>query len=333
MEPSTLLTDATAAYNAGRMGIKIVNLIHKEFSSSGLEFIHPEIRFKSNESKLEFTSGMNFKKRFLPGGKITIELPAPIRYTLFSLVPYQPLHNAIQIFNGKMTLDRDVLNIYNEGFLITLEYNFERDDVIRNLVYTSSPKDSVKDKMNNGESDSYWLHAELKTVEALKKIYSVIRIEDVELGVEVTVREHLRDLFDENIKMEFLMNAKFSSKDRNERAKAIYYREHHQPRIKGDINKIIYDINDLFQPSKFRSYVNLEGNSYRYKNCQKGITISDPIGPIVLPNYMSVITSTDLTMDEPAKEGKLIYKRTRFKDKIEKILNQQSESQIKYKKG
>ena len=127
------------------------------------------------------------------------------------------------------------------------------------------------------------------------------------------------------------MNAKFSSKDRNESAKAIYYKQHHKQKIKGDINKVIYDINELFQPSKFRSYLSLEGDKFRYKGCQKGLTFSDPIGPIVLPNYMSVVSSTDLTLDEPAKDGKLIYKKTRFKKKVEKILNQPSEFQPKYR--
>jgi hypothetical protein len=332
LDPSTLVADGTAAFNAGKEGIKLINLLYERFSTSGIEFIHPEIRLNASQSRIEFTSGMNFKKRFLSTGKIKADLPAPKKFSLVSLFPYQPINDAITVINGKMIIDRDVLNKFQNGFQISLEYNLDWEDAIRNLVYTSIPRDSVRDGINNGESDYYWLHAELKTVESLKKIYSVVRIEDVELGVEVTVREHLRDLFDESIKMELLMNAKFSSKDRNERAKAIYYRQHHQPRLKGDINKIIYDINDLFQPSKFRSYVGLEGSNYRYKNCQKGITISDPIGPIVLPNYMSVITSTDLTLEEPAKEGKLIYKRTRFKDKIEKILNQQSETQIKYKK-
>ena len=247
-------------------------------------------------------------------------------------MPYQPLHDGYKIINGKICLDKDVLAGYNDGFRLSLEYNFEKDEAIKDLVYTSSPKDGLRDDLNNEESDAYWLHAELKTVKLLKKIYSSIRIEDVELGVEVTVKEHLRDLFDEDVKMELMMNAKFSSKDRNESSKAIIYRQHHRPKLKGDINRVIYDINELFQPSKFRSYLTLEGGKFRYKNCQKGITFSDPIGPIVLPNYMSVVSSTDLTLDDPAKDGKLIYKKTQFKNKVEKILNQPSEFQPKYRR-
>ena len=332
MDPSTLILDARNAYTIGREGIKILSSIRDKFSKAGVEILHPEIRINSSEAKFEFTSGIEFKRSFFQKGIVSLDLPAPLRISLFSLVPYRPLHEGYKIINGKIGLDRDVLAGYNDGFRISLEYNFVKDEAIKDLVYTSSPKDSIRDDLINEESDAYWLHAQLKTVELLKRIYSSIRIEDVELGVEVTVKEHLRDLFDEDVKMELMMNATFSSKDRNESSKAITYRIHHRPKLKGDINRVIYDINELFQPSKFRSYLSLEGNNFRYKNCQKGITFSDPIGPIVLPNYMSVVSSTDLTLDEPAKDGKLIYKKTQFKNKVEKILNQPSEFQPRYRR-
>ena len=228
--------------------------------------------------------------------------------------------NLFTIKNDAIYLNTKALEQYGEGFSVSMEYPIEREDALKNLIYTSAPMDSYIDANSGDENERYWLHAELKTLQLLRTIYSSIRIEDVELMVEVAVKEHIRELFSQDIRFEMMMMAKFTSLDRNERARAINYRLHHTPKFKGNLFKVINDLQEIFQPSKFRSFLDIKGEEFRYNSCQKGVTLADALEPIYLPNYMTVISSTDLTLDEPAKSGELVYKKEQFKKRIKKTI-------------
>lgn len=58
---------------------------------------------------------------------------------------------------------------------------------------------------------------------------------------------------------------------------------------------------------------------FRYSNCYKGKEYFElPIQ--IIPKKMHVIARADLTLEKPATEGVLIYKRNQFMEEIKNIL-------------
>ena len=212
---------------------------------------------------------------------------------------------------------------------ITLEYQIDKREAITGLVYTSSPKDNKIDENSGEEIESYWLEAGLKSKQLLREIYTEVTIQDVALKVEVGLREHIKELFSNEFRTEMIMMAKFNSSDRNERKKAIFYREHHSPKFQGNIFKVIDELQEIMQPKRFRQFLSLEDGNFRFKGCERGMSLGDPIGPIYLPAFMDVFSATDLTLEEPAKSDNLIYKKGQFQKKVEKVLKDSIESKKK----
>ncbi len=322
MDPTRLVSDGLSAYKLSKDSFKIVSDVIASLNQSGAHPIYPELRIKLKESTMEFNSGFELKKKIFQSSKnVKLNIPVPAKIHIHSLQPYQPLSGIFSIKNDAIYLNTSALEQYGESFRVTMEYSIERDEAVKNLVYSSAPMDSYIDTNSGDENERYWLHAELKTLELLKTIYSAIRIEDVELMVEVAVKEHIRELFSQDIRFELMMMAKFTSSDRNERARAINFRTRHTPKFKGNLFKVINDLQEILQPSRFRSFLSINGQDFRYNSCQKGVTLADAMEPIYLPNYMNVISSTDLTLNEPAKSGELVYKKEQFKKRIKKTID------------
>lgn len=326
MDPTGLVSDGLSAYTLSKDSFKIVGDVIASLNQTGISPIYPELRIKLKESKMEFNSGLELKNKIFQLDKnVKLNFPVPTKIHIYSLQPYQPLSGIFSIKNDAIYLDTKSLKQYGENFRVTMEYTIESDEAVKNLVYTSAPMDSYIDANSGDENERYWLHAELKTLKLLKTIYSAIRIEDVELMVEVAVKEHIRELFSQDIRFEMMMMAKFTSSDRNERARAISYRTRHTPKFKGNLFKVINDLQEILQPSRFRSFLNFNGQDFRYNSCQKGVTLADAMEPIYLPNYMNIISSTDLTLDEPAKSGELVYKKEQFKKRVKKTIDDAKE--------
>lgn len=326
MDPTRLVSDGLSAYELSKDSFKIVSDVIASLNQTGTQPIYPELRIKLKESTMEFNSGLELKKKIFQSNKnVKLNFPVPAKIHIYSLRPYQPLSGIFSMKNDAIYLNTSELEQYGEDFRVTMEYSIERDEAVKNLVYSSAPMDSYIDTNSGDENERYWLHAELKTLELLKTIYSAIRIEDVELMVEVAVKEHIRELFNQDIRFELMMMAKFTSSDRNERARAISYRTRHTPKFKGNLFKVINDLQEILQPSRFRSFLSIKGQDFRYNSCQKGVTLADAMEPIYLPNYINVISSTDLTLNEPAKSGELVYKKEQFKKRIKKTIDEAKE--------
>lgn len=320
LQPIDLVSDGLAAYSIGKDAFGIVTDFISKIRATGVDLAYPEMRVNLRESRLEFGSGLSLRKKFFGNSSVKLEIPIPTRLEMWSLKPvYAPVKNPYFIKNDKIFLDSKNLEASGEEFRIQIEYPVENPEVLNGLVSSSAPRDTINGERSGDSKESFWLHAELKSLKLLKDLYSAVRIEDVNVMVEIAIKEHIRELFSDDIKLEMMMNAKFNSPDRNERAKAIFYRQHHVPKFKGNINKVTNDISELLQPSRFRNYLSLSG-SFRFDSCRKGVTLANALEPIYLPNYMDIFSTTDLTLDEPGKDGKLIYDKSRFVKRVRRTI-------------
>ncbi len=326
MDPKNLVSDGIAAYSIGKEVFGLVTDFASKIRMTGIELTYPELRVNLRESKLEFGAGLSLRKKFFGNPAVKLEIPIPTRLEMWSTRPvYAPVKNPYFIKNNQVFLDPNNLEASGEEFKISIEYPVENIEALSGLVSSSAPRDTINGEDPGETKESFWLHAELKTLKLLKELYSAVRIEDVNVVVEIAIKEHIRELFSEDIKLEMMMNAKFNSPDRNDRAKAIFYRQHHVPKFKGNLFKVTNDISELLQPSRFRNYLSLSG-SFRFDSCRKGVTMADAFEPIYLPNYIDVFSTTDLTLDEPGKDGKLIYDKSRFVKRVERAIIESKQS-------
>ena len=60
---------------------------------------------------------------------------------------------------------------------------------------------------------------------------------------------------------------------------------------------------------------------FRYSDCIRGKELYDAIPFPTFPKSIKIVSRTDLSLDKPANEGRLIYKKKNFQKKISKIFD------------
>ena len=311
MNLDEIIRDGAIAYEALKDSAKFINNLVKSYENAGAKPLSPAMRIKLRESVMEFEAPLEIKKKFLNRGElIELELPTPSKFIIYSLKPpYGRLRDAYEIKSGKVFLKRSVIDQLGGDIKVSMEYPIEDRQSLDGLVYTSSPKDSNLTTASGDEIIDYWLHAELKSVKPLRDIYSEVRVEDIEVKVEVAVKEHIKELFGDDLKADLAMRSKITSRDRNDRARAAYYLAKRKPRFKGDLDKVVYEFQELLRSSKFRRFIALKEGTFRLGECEKDVGLGAPIGPLYVPESMNVFSTTDLTLEDPAKNDNLLYKK------------------------
>ncbi len=298
--------------------LKVLKPLIDDFRAGGVDVQYPELRFKCAEQTMEYTAGLRVKNRFWQGNYAKLKMHPPAKFRLFSLDPYSPLDEATTITNEGIVIDRRLIRPNVENFKVELEWSLESRKALSGIVYTSSPTETLADE--ESEIQRYWLHAELKTVDFLKEVYRNVRVEDIDVQVEVTLRDDIKSVMTPELRFEIMMMAKLGSSDRNVQRRALEYRRAHPlPRFKGDLLQVMQDTQELFQPSKFQRFLSMDG-PYRLSRCSKGASLPDLFLPLYLPQSMQVYSATDLTLEQPAKDGKLVYRKSDFLRRLSRVL-------------
>jgi len=315
MDPGDLVKDGLRAAGLIRDVSETLKPLVLNLKESGTEIQSPELRLKCPEDFLEYTAGLKFRERFWSSQYATLKVPPPVRFRLYSLFPYEAVDGCYSITPNGIRLDRDILKGRGDTFRIELEYELDGSESLAGLVYTSSPADTVSlDK--DTDVQRFWLHSELKSLDFLRDLYKRVRVEDLGVQIDVTLREEIKDAITPEFRHEMAMLAKFQSDDRNEQSRAIAYRRHHtRSRFSGNFFAAMHAAEELVQPSRFRRFLDIDG-PYRLAKCYRGPDFSDAVLPVSLPHSMVVDSTTDLTLDEPAKEGKLTYRKSDFSKKL-----------------
>ncbi len=71
-------------------------------------------------------------------------------------------------------------------YILGIEFDIENPNFIDRLVHRKVLEDSIEDQRR------YWLHAQLRFVKGLEKVFSNIRINDLNFDVTVAVHEDVR---------------------------------------------------------------------------------------------------------------------------------------------
>jgi hypothetical protein len=320
-----LVEDGLQAAHVIRDVSKLVKPLVLNLKEAGVEIQSPELRLKCPQETMEYAAGLRLKSGIWSGDKARLKIPRPRRFSLYSLFPYEPVEGCYQIVEDGVVLDRSLLRDRGESFRIELEYELSGEEAIGGLVYTSSPPE-LGSKKGQEDVQRFWLHSELKSVDFLRDLYKKVRVEESGVQVDVTLREEIKDAISPSFRHDMSMMAKLQSGDRNELARALAYKQHHRsPKLSGNLFKAMHEAEELVQPSHFRRFLDLEG-PFRLTKCARGAEFTEVVLPLSLPYSMLVYSTTDLTLDDPAREGTLIYRKSAFAKRLKTALEGKPEA-------
>jgi hypothetical protein len=319
MDIDQAIKDGLRAAGLVRDVTKVLGPLTEGLQGLGGPLESPELRFRVPDQFMEYSAGLRVSYGIWKSEKLALPIPMPKRLHLYSLSPYAPLDDAIIMSEDKIWLDRKVLQSAGDRFKVDAEYQIDGSQALSGLVYSSAPMEVV----HQGEDDEverYWLHSELKTTKFISEIYKSIRIEGTDVAVDVTLREDIKKALSDDMRFEIMMQANLSSADRNVQAKALAYRRVHPiPKFRGNLFQLTHEVEELFQPRKFANFLETEG-AFRDTRCMRGPSLADLFLPMSVPDRMTVLTTTDLTLKDPAREGKLIFKKSTLAKRLRKIL-------------
>ncbi len=203
----------------------------------------------------------------------------------------------------------------NETYLLNLQYRIEDMKFVDSLVRTDKQIDSSDDDVGK-----YWISAELKHPEALSKSgYGRFEIRDIEFDVDVSIQEELNTAIPRRFKNQVELLAKLGgvrpSQDEYFGAARELWR------LKGEYKEeelnLLSSLQDLFIPTHFKRFIDIQGGQFRYVKCSKGEGVYDlPIN--IWPKFMTVESRTDLNLENFAANGTIIYERNRFLQEVKK---------------
>ena len=280
------------------------------------KILSQEVILNCGQQTQEISIAIEVKKGSIFQSKIRFPFGKPARVDLRPLRTMSGKNNAVvktlQGFelNTKEMAGDDLflLNITYQG----LDKNFEDA-----LVRKDSPKETPK-----GSESEYWLHAELKHPSLLKEKYAMLDLRDITFDVNVDVSRDIKMVIPTAFKEE-LNSAVALLQETNPHEILKVGRRHINAKrgrsSKENVLRILSDMQTLFLPNKFSTFVSVE-KDFSYYNCERGLNFYEKFPFPTWPRMMKVVTRTDLNLNKLTATGSLLYKKDDFLGKIKKIL-------------
>jgi hypothetical protein len=285
--------------------------------------------------------------RALAGGfkiesqEITIRCPEQIETVSIAFEPHagilgqkvrfpygKPQRVHLRPLLGVSELDQDAVVTNDSGFelstrglgtqlyLLDVEYEIQHPRLLEALVQKNTPVETPKTN-----SSEYWLHAELKHPSALKTRYQRFDLQDLEFAVDVGVAENVKTVIPKPLVKE-LEAAVALLEERNPFRKRVLGEQHlaaMESRGQESTMKLLGNLQSAFVPNTFRNYLEVK-RDFHYGDCERGISLYDTLPIPTWPRSMKVVSRTDLSINRPAAQGTLVYKKDEFQRKVEQLL-------------
>jgi hypothetical protein len=297
-------------------GSKLIDLLKSDFSIEGqeLRILYPE---NCEEWAIVFQS-----KKGLVGGKKSFMFPSVRKVTVSSFIPLKDVTSrCINLLpSGGFELHYKNLES-NTPYLLKVEFGIEDRKFIDNLVYSKVSEDTLP------EYRRYWMQAQLRFVDALEKMFSNVKFEDLNFNVRVSTHEDIRTVVPASFKRELEVVVKWMSETDREQKSRLSMEHLHLLRARRggkikygkSILELLRELQDIFLPHTFRTFLKVERDFY-YHDCWRGEDYFAAPFP-TWPKFMTVITRTNLSLDKPAAEGFLDFNHHNFKKRLEDLFN------------
>ena len=264
------------------------------------------IKIKVPEKVCQYDAIVRVSKHAVLSKKIPFNLPEVSEISGTFMPSLTPLGEAIQKTHNGFLLSIDAIPSGTEYILLSFQYKISYGRFISNLVETKV----ATEPYCYDEIDEYWMHAQLKFPQILQKTYTYLRIEDLELNVDVAVDNEIKTAVPKHFIKSLQIIRKLLAETDREKAHRLLIQHLQQKRRLGmDIYEIIAGIQSIFLPDSFKNFINVSP-PFRCFKLEQGREFYDFPGQIV-PKTMTVISRTDLSLERPAVEGKVIYMKRR----------------------
>lgn len=296
-------------------GSKLINGLRSDFSLEGQDvtFLCPENRQKWS---IVFTA-----KKGLLSGKKTFPFPSIRNVSVQSIIPYKNITDSCvsSLPEGGFELSYKRLTP-NTPYLLDAEIEIGESRFMDHMIYKKVQNDTpVKGKKK------YWMQAQLKFIDVFEKMFSDIRLEDLDFDVRVSTHEDIHTSVPGLFRRELEVIVEWMSETERERKRRLS-REHMRllrARRGGrskrgkSILSLIQELQDIFLPGTFRTFLDVK-RDFRYHDCLRGVDYYSAPFP-TWPKFMTVVTRTNLNLHKPAASGLLEYDQKDFKDKISDV--------------
>lgn len=243
------------------------------------------------------------------------------RISIISSPGFSEEMRSVSRIEGELTkgfiLDPGKLSENAEEFNFKFGIECEVEPVVKDLVRKDHQVEAVGE-----EENTYWLHAQIKKLKDLRNSLRKLDLVDIPFVVNVAVHQDVKTKFPTRRQRELELIAKWAHElDRNR--KWMLTHEHlrlkrQRPKEK-DITGVLSDLQILFMPHRFKSFVDVL-KDFHYSDCFRGADFYDQIPFRTFPKWMSIISRTDLSVEKPASEGELVYKKAMFQEAVEKAI-------------
>ncbi|BAP62563.1 hypothetical protein [Methanococcus maripaludis] len=224
-------------------------------------------------------------------------------------------HKAIRRLDGGFEINYKELS-EDTLYWLEVEYDLETKGILDKIV-----RRSVSREPSNADI-GYWMQAGLKNLDIFKTEYKNIELKDLDFFVDLAVYNDIKTkipvYFQNQLKVAVGL---IESRDRNEKINLAYEDlklKSAQP-SKQDIRLVLNELQNVFSPDKFKKFINVD-KDFKYFQSFRGEDFYNATFP-TWPRFMKVVCRTDLSYDNPASEGKLIYKSGDFREDVGKIFN------------
>lgn len=190
----------------------------------------------------------------------------------------------------------------------------EERTILENLVKLNSQLDPLGS--DSSDEDKYWMTAQIKFPAALQRLYSRLELIGVDFRVDVGVHQEIKNMPHE-VAAIIQRTAEYSGTTDREKLHRLMIEQRRSARFAGRFREDFRELAQMFMPTRFRRYI-LVQHPFRYYGCEQGLELFET-SFVPLPKFMRVTSRTDLTLEEPAKEGFLVYKKREVRDEIRRI--------------
>lgn len=201
-------------------------------------------------------------------------------------------------------------------YSLKLTYKLDNSNFLDDLVFMHRQLDSADDE----GVGKYWMTAGLKCPEVLEQEgYKRIDISDLDFEVDVGINNEINTAIPRTFKNQIEILSKLAgprpSRDVWAQATNELYKLKGEKYGEKELNTLA-SLQELFVPNHFKKFIEVR-EDFNYTDCLRGANIYDlPIN--IWPKFMTIVSRTDLRLDNPVSKGMLIYKKKEFISEVKK---------------
>jgi len=304
------------AATGARQALKVAETITRAIESQKryVRETSRELSLRFPEKTGELSLALEIKSGFW-GEKLHFPVPNVIHASVHSFPAFKAEDQAMSKSADGYILDSTKLSKDLQTILLRFEYRLEEPRFLEDLVQRNGqldPRSYGDDKV-----DSYWQTAQLRHLSVLSSFFQKLELRGLDCYVDVGVHQDVETKMPGSFVRAIERQAEFGLTRDREKLLRLGREQARDIRFAGKTEDMVERLRQVFAPSRFSKHLDVQ-DPFRFWECQQGRQLFE-VPFLQLPKVMTVVSRTDLTLDDPARNGKLLYRKAEIRDEIEKI--------------